>query len=236
MHQPPPILLFLIPGEAHRDETTLVQVQVSPPLLQPPLRCRQQRSGQQGLAIPGISPRPHRVPQQLAPAAERPLRVKPAAELAPRPQQRLMDHLGGLVTVIVAADRHQPFIRQPNDDLPVARRAVRPPQDLANVGPRRSSQVIDEHLPDHGPLRFAQGIHNRVGVSRESAVQAADLFVRVERQPLLPGSHGPPHLIQAELKQRQRTRTIAHRCGEFPDKPIRYLHAALRGRIPHSLG
>ena len=76
-----------------------------------------------------------------------------------------MDHLGCLVTVIVAPDRQEPFICQPNDDLPVAEGAFGSLEYLTNVGPRMRGEVIYEHLPDNSLVRCAQTRHDSVGVS-----------------------------------------------------------------------
>ena len=231
-----PVLLLSAPGEAHLDEAALIPAQVSCPLLQPPFGGHQEDSGQETPAVPGISPRRHRIPQELTPAAERPFRIEPAAELAPRPQQRLVDHLGGFIAVIITADRQEPFIRQPDDDLPVGRRAVGSAEHLPDIGPLGGGEVIHEYLPDNSPVGFAEAVQDSVRVSSEGTVEAAYLFICVKRQTVLPRSQRPPHLVQGELKERQRPRTITDRSGQFAYKPVGNLHAAPHGRGPDRFG
>ncbi len=52
---------------------------------------------------------------------------------------------------------------------------------------------------------------------------------------MLPGLEGPPHLVQRELKQRQRARAIQDRSRKFLHKSIRDPYAAQRRGDPHDL-
>ena len=139
-------------------------------------------------------------------------------KLVPGPQEGLVHHFGGLVTMFVTADGQQPFVGQPDDHRPIARAAIGPPDDPADVWLIHRGEMVDEQGPDYGLLRLTQAVQHLVRMRGKGTVEAVDPAVLVRRQTQLPRRERPPHLVQGELEKRQRARLTADGLDEFVDE------------------